>query len=74
MNAIILILLRLSGYGGTGLSVTFGALEGVDFVYSLYAGSPATFSEFSLVVALGYLCVISSSELSAFSEYLSECF
>ena len=26
MKAIILILLRLSGYGGTGLSFTFGAL------------------------------------------------
>lgn len=49
----------------THLSLTFGALEGVDFVYSLYAGSPATFSEFSSVVALSSLCFVSSSELSA---------
>jgi hypothetical protein len=33
MNATIRILLRLSGYGGTGLSFTFGALFGGSISY-----------------------------------------
>jgi len=49
---MILILLRLSGYGGTGLRFAFGALQWVDLIYALYAGGPTTFAELLAIVAL----------------------
>ena len=67
MNAMMRILLRPSGYGGTGLSFTFGALRWVYFIYALNARGPATFSEFSSVVAFGNFCFLIWSELSAFT-------
>ena len=46
------ILLRLSGYGGTGLCFAFGAPERVDLIDALYARDPTTPTDLSPGIAL----------------------
>ena len=49
---MIRILLRLSGYGGTGLCFALGALKGVDLIDALDARGPTTFAGLLPIVAL----------------------